>query len=104
MNTITINTTGHLTLNSQNLEQFLHGLKIQSLAPNPDSHFKQSTKSESRFINEKQMLQKLPVSRRTLFEWRMTGKIPSVKIARRVLFHWPSVEAALLRYQRGEQF
>jgi hypothetical protein len=42
----------------------------------------------------------LPISRRTLFNWRMTGKIPCVRLGgRRILFHWPSVEAALLRYQ-----
>jgi len=65
---------------------------------------KQTSSSEAGFINEKQLLARLPVSRRTLFSWRMTGKIPSVRLGgRRILFHWPSVEAALLRYQRGGQ-
>jgi hypothetical protein len=32
-----------------------------------------------------------------------SGKIPFVRLGgRRILFHWPSVEAALLRYQRGD--
>jgi predicted DNA-binding transcriptional regulator AlpA len=54
------------------------------------------------FINERELLKRLPVSRRTLFSWRMTGKIPSVRLGgRRVLFHWPSIEAALLRMQKG---
>jgi predicted DNA-binding transcriptional regulator AlpA len=54
------------------------------------------------FIDEKQLLAKLPISRRTLFNWRTTGKIPSVRLGgRRILFHWPSVEAALLRQQKG---
>lgn len=54
------------------------------------------------FLNEKQLLQRLPISRRTLFSWRTKGIIPSVQTAgRRVIFHWPSVEAALLRYQVG---
>jgi len=54
------------------------------------------------FINEKELLKRLPVSRRTLFSWRATGKIPSVHLGgRRILFHWPSVEAALLRKQTG---
>jgi hypothetical protein len=58
--------------------------------------------SETGFIDQKQLLARLPISRRTLFNWRTTGKIPSVRLgARRVLFHWPSVEAALLRHQRG---
>jgi hypothetical protein len=65
---------------------------------------KQTPSGEAGFINEKQLLARLPVSRRTLFSWRMTGKIPCVRLGgRRILFHWPSVEAALLRYQRGGQ-
>jgi len=52
------------------------------------------------FINQKQLLARLPISRRTLFNWRTTGKIPCVRLGgRRILFHWPSVEAALLRHQ-----
>jgi hypothetical protein len=65
---------------------------------------KQTPAGEGGFIDEKQLLARLPISRRTLFSWRMTGKIPSVRLGgRRILFHWPSVEAALLRYQRGGQ-
>ncbi|MDB6021276.1 MAG: hypothetical protein JWQ04_1133 [Pedosphaera sp.] len=54
------------------------------------------------FLNEKQLLEKVPISRRTLFGWREAGKIPCVRLpgSRRVLFHWPSVEAALLRSQK----
>ena len=63
----------------------------------------QATPGEASFINEKELLKRLPVSRRTLFTWRETGKIPCVRLpgSRRVLFHWPSVEAALLRRQNG---
>jgi predicted DNA-binding transcriptional regulator AlpA len=62
----------------------------------------ESDKELKAFIDEKQLLVRLPVSRRTLFNWRAAGKIPSVRLGgRRVLFHWPSVEAALLRMQRG---
>jgi predicted site-specific integrase-resolvase len=54
------------------------------------------------FINEKELLKRIPVSRRTLFAYRNSGKIPCVCLGgRRILFHWPSVEAALLRQQRG---
>ena len=53
------------------------------------------------FIDEKELLRRLPVCRRTAFAWRKNGKLPSVRIGRRNLFHWPSVEAALLRLQRG---
>jgi len=56
------------------------------------------------FIDEKEMLLRLPISRRTLFSWRTSGKIPYVNCGgRRILFHWPSVEAALLRLQRGAE-
>ena len=58
---------------------------------------------EAGFINEKQLLARLPISRRTAFTWVQTGKLPCVKINRRKLFHWPSVETALLRQQQGGQ-
>jgi len=63
----------------------------------------QTSAGDAGFIDQKQLLARLPVSRRTLFSWRVSGKIPHVKIGRRILFHWPSCEAALLRYQRGAE-
>jgi predicted site-specific integrase-resolvase len=67
-----------------------------------NSEGNQTSAGESNFIDEKQLLARLPVSRRTLFSWRTSGKIPFVRLGgRRIIFHWPSVEAALLRYQRG---
>ena len=53
------------------------------------------------FIGERELLKRIPVSRRTAFSWVQNGKLPCVKIGRRKLFHWPSVEAALLRLQWG---
>ena len=54
------------------------------------------------FIDERELLRRVPVSRRTLFDWRYAGKLPFVNLGgRRNLYHWPSVEAALLRMQRG---
>jgi len=53
------------------------------------------------FWDEKELLRHLPICRRTAFNWIEEGKLPCVKIGRRKLFHWPSVEAALLRLQRG---
>jgi predicted site-specific integrase-resolvase len=56
---------------------------------------------EAGFIGENELLKRLPVSRRTLFTWRKAGKIPFVHLGgRKLLFHWRSVEAALLRHQR----
>jgi predicted site-specific integrase-resolvase len=57
--------------------------------------------SEGTFLDEKQLLTRIPISRRTAFSWVRSGKLPCVKIGRRKLFHWPSVEAALLRQQRN---
>jgi len=56
---------------------------------------------EAGFINEKELLARLPISRRTAFTWVQSGKLPCVKIGRRKIFHWPSCEQALLRLQRG---
>jgi predicted site-specific integrase-resolvase len=60
-----------------------------------------ATAETTGFIDEKELLRRIPVSRRTAFTWVQTGKLPCVKIGRRKLFHWPSCEAALLRQQRG---
>lgn len=53
------------------------------------------------FLDEKELLKRLPICRRTAFNWIKQGKLPCVKIGRRKLFHWPTVEAALLRQQRN---
>jgi Helix-turn-helix domain len=43
----------------------------------------------------------LNLSRRTLWEWRKKGIIPSVQIGSKILWHRESVIAALLRRQHG---
>ena len=53
------------------------------------------------FIDETEMLRRLPVSRRTLHNWRTSGKIPFIKIGRRVLFCWQNVAEALRRLERA---
>ena len=63
----------------------------------------ESDKELKTFLDEKEILARIPISRRTLFNWRAAGKIPAVSIGRRNLFHWPSIEAALLRQQRGAE-
>lgn len=49
------------------------------------------------------LLARVPVSERTLRAEVKKGRIPAIRLphGRRLLFHWPSVEAALLRHQRG---
>jgi hypothetical protein len=54
---------------------------------------------EREFISTAELLSRVPISRRTLFTHRATGRIPAVILGDRVLFHWPSVQAALLRQQ-----
>ena len=68
----------------------------------PEAEYGAATPDGSDFIDEKQLLARLPVSRRTLFAWRASGRIPFVRLGgRRIFFHWPSVKAALLRNQYG---
>ena len=55
------------------------------------------------FIDEKQLLARLPVSRGTLSNWKARGLIPFIKIGRRCLYDWASVQGALLRRQKGGQ-
>ena len=53
------------------------------------------------FLTVAELQQRIPVSRRTIFAWRKQGWLPSVQAGTKILFHWPSVENALLRQQRG---
>ena len=103
--TITITITGQLTLSFKNLEPVLRTLQIQvPPSTQPPANPEPSQPGGPNFIAEMQLLEKLSISRRTLFQWRRSGKIPSAKLGRRVLYHWPSVEATLLRCQRGGEW
>jgi hypothetical protein len=57
------------------------------------------------FISFGDLLPKLPIGERTARKWTRLGLIPSIRLpgSRRVFYHWPSVEVALLRLQRGGQ-
>lgn len=59
--------------------------------------------SQEKFLTENELLNRIPICSRTAFNWIKAGKLPCVKIGRRKLYHWPSVQAALLRQQRGGQ-
>jgi hypothetical protein len=61
----------------------------------------ENVNGEPGFIDEKQLLARLPVSRRTLGNWKAKGVLPHIKIGRRCLYDWASVQGALLRRQRG---
>ena len=53
------------------------------------------------FLTTAQLQKIIPLSRRSIFEWRKKGIIPSIQIGSKILYHGPSVEAALLRRQNG---
>jgi hypothetical protein len=64
----------------------------------------QTASDQAGFIDEKKLLARLPISRRTLGNWKAKGLLPFIKIGRRCLYDWPSVHDALLRRQRGGQW
>jgi hypothetical protein len=55
------------------------------------------------WLTELDLLARVPVSRRTVHEWRHAGKLPYVQLpgSRRVIYFWPDVQRALLRHQKG---
>ena len=55
------------------------------------------------FIDEATLRKRLPLSRRTIFDWRESGKLPFIRLpgSSRVLYDWAAVRSALLRQQRG---
>ncbi len=55
----------------------------------------------SPFVNYTEILQLVPVCRRTLENWKKKGILPYIKIGRRTLYHLESVKSALMRMQRG---
>ena len=75
----------------------------QQLAPVQREHEPrfESDKEFSAFIDQKELLRRLPVSRRTITNWRRARKIPSIVIGRRVLFCWDNVSQALRRLEYG---
>jgi hypothetical protein len=54
---------------------------------------------EGGFLDEQQILKRIPVSRRTWYGWRKKG-LPFIRIERRILYDWESVRNWLLRHQR----
>ena len=83
-------------------EVVTENIKLAAIPPKYEPHF-ESDKELKAFVDELEILRRIPVSRRTLFSWVQSGKIPCVKIGRRKIYHWASCEAALLRLQRGAE-
>ena len=55
------------------------------------------------FIGFQELCRRIPLCERTLWDYVRRGRIPSIRLpgALRILFHWASVQAALLRLERG---
>src|SRR5262249_8757914 len=72
-------------------------------APSAQQAAEATPHNVAEIIGEAEALRRIPVARRTWYGWRARGLIPYIKPrgSKRVLYHWPSVEAALLRMQRG---
>jgi hypothetical protein len=77
--------------------------KMTQQLPGGMDDFGGTATGERAFMDEKELLGKLPISRRTLGNWKTAGVIPYIKIGRRCLYDWASVQGALLRRQRGGQ-
>jgi len=75
--------------------------KQDARLPRGDERRHETDEKLKTFLNEKELLRRLPISRRTLFNWRMSGKIPAIVIGRRVLFCWNNVAEALRRLESG---
>jgi predicted site-specific integrase-resolvase len=68
----------------------------QPSAPAPDDAF----------IDERELLRRVPVSAGTLANWRKSGKLPHVRLTGshgRIIYDWVAVRSALLRHQRASQ-
>jgi excisionase family DNA binding protein len=61
-----------------------------------------TSKLATDFIDTVELCRRLGCSRRTTTNLRERGKLPAVILGRLVRYHWPSVEAALLRQQKGQ--
>lgn len=73
-------------------------IQVASSAARPDK-----SQIPPGFLNFDQLCAAVPLSARTLREEIKKRRIPAIRLpgGRRVLFHFESVEKALLRFQRG---
>ncbi len=69
----------------------------RAIAPNTDPPI------EIGFIDEPECLRRVHVCRRTWHNLKNTGKVPYMKVGKRVLYCWENVKAALLRLERNSK-
>jgi hypothetical protein len=72
-----------------------------SLQTQADNQPQPRHESTPGFIDETELLKRIPVCRRTLYNWIQQGKLPVVVMGRRKIYCWENVKVALLRQQRG---
>ena len=53
------------------------------------------------FMDEPRFLQMVPICRRTAANLRKAGKLPHIKLGKRILYHAATIERWLLSKQRG---
>lgn len=56
---------------------------------------------DDKLLTESELLTKLPVSRRTLFTLRREGRVPFIRVKRKLLYDWETVRGALLANERS---
>jgi excisionase family DNA binding protein len=74
-------------------------LRVQTLKPmNADTEITNNTNTHQplALLTSDELAALLKVRRETIFKWRVRGLLPAICIGGRVLFHWPTVERALL--------
>ena len=70
--------------------------------PTPTTTMPPPEATQGDFLTTEQLMARLPVCSKTLRNWRAGGKLPYIALnGKRFLYHWPSVQSALLRAQRG---
>jgi len=75
--------------------------KLQTVTDAGTGGMKLSAAQEG-FIDADELLRRVPFSRGTLRNRMKAGKLPYIRLdGRKLCFHCPSVEQALLRAQRG---
>jgi hypothetical protein len=84
------------------IERHAMGLRAKvTLAANGHAEQPQGQKQEAdAFLPTSEMAERLCVTPPTLLKWGKSGRIPFVQLERKVLWHLPSVTAALLKLQR----
>jgi hypothetical protein len=73
----------------------------ESATSNAKLAVKSQPHGDRQFLTNSELQEILPLSRRSIFEWRRKGILPSIQVGSKILYHRESVIAALLRQQHG---